>query len=214
MRLRREDFSRYSSHVPGVCDQLYAPQYDYQLVDSVQAFMSFFVQPVGFNTARGTVKTQRDTSMHLAGQFTTGVRFLCSGVRVLFIPDCLQHRGMERRDRQDADAMLLGGQLRLRIASREYLNDGPLAKFPSLIPRTWMGELAYLSPKDEEAHWQALYDPALKRMDRLAYYKITPVFIQSNQFFCVDIMQDQTRPLHATGKLGVILDGHLIRDAM
>lgn len=199
------------SSVPPYGEEIAAPRFDYQHVESVQAFQEFFTMPMGMNTARG-VKTARDTNMHNAGQLPEGNTFLITGIRVLFIPDYLQHRGRAAEDEQDAKRMLLGGQLRLRIGCRDYLDDGPLAKFPSLMPKTWMGELAYLTPDAEEAHWQLLYDPVPERLARVLSYQLVPVFIAPNQFFCVQVLAEP-QPLNAPGKLGVILDGRLIRQA-
>lgn len=80
------------------------------------------------------------------------------------------------------------------------------------MPKTWAAELAYLSPEDEEAHWQMVYDPNLERMAKLVGYQITPLFIQPAQPFDVQILHEPG-PLNAPGKLGVILTGHRIRPA-
>lgn len=202
---------RYSTdYLPGIREEMFAPRYDYRVIDAVQAYTEFFTIPMGMETAHG-MKTARDTNMVNAGTLPQGCRFLATGIRVLFIPDALAHRGRKAEDEQDAKRVLLGGELRLCVANRDYVVDGPLAKFPTCLPRTWMGELAYLTPEAEEPHWQAIYDPTLQRIANLHAYKITPLFIQSQQFFCVRICAEP-QPLNAPGKLGVILDGHIIRE--
>lgn len=204
-------FSSRRHYLPGVTDELFSPRYDYQIVDAVQAFTEFFSVPVGI-PVRGGVKTTRDTNMYRPNVLPEENHFLVTAIRVLFVPDALSHRGRKAEDEQDANRMLLGGELRFQIQNRDYVQDGPLAKFPTCLPRTWMGELAYLTPDAEEAHWRAVYDPTLQRIANLHAYKITPLYIQPNQFFRVQICAEP-QPLNAPGKLGVILDGHLIRQA-
>lgn len=189
-------------------DQRFAPVYDYQVIESVFAVTTFFAIPVGQSTVAHGIRTTRDTNIYAA--HTLQEEFMCTGIRVLFVPDCTRHRGGPE-DAQDARRVLLGGELRFRIGSRDYVRDAPLAKFPSMMPKTWMGELTYLTPDAEEAHWQMLYDPALPRMAKLGYYTMTPYYIQRNQFFEVQIL-NEPGPLNAPGKLGVILDGIMMRE--
>lgn len=87
-------------------ESLYAPLYDYQHVDAVLAFQTFFARPMGTPTPHGGVRTSRDTNMYLAHELPSGVRFLVTGIRVLFIPDYLQHRGRKEADEQDARRVL------------------------------------------------------------------------------------------------------------
>jgi hypothetical protein len=192
-------------------EALFAPLFDYQLVRAVLAYQSFFEYPIGSNL-QGKVRTDRDTNMVMAGCLPAGNSFLITGVRVLFIPDYLEHRGNREADEQDAARMLLGGSLRLRIANREYLNDAPLAKFPTCLPRTWMAELHYRNDEDEEPHWRALYDPSYAKAAGLAYYKITPLHVSPHQQLGVTILHEPG-PLNAPARLGVIIDGHRIRGA-
>lgn len=194
-------------------EQLASALYDYREIDTVPESIRFFQYPVGMvdpNTPERP-RTRLDTCMMLANQLPMGQQFLLTGVRVLFIPDCRRHRGVKKHDEYDARRVLLGGGVRFMVQNREYLYDTPLAKFPACFPKTWLAELTCLSAEDEEPHWRLLYDPALPRMAGMAYYKMTPVLIQALQYFEVSI-EHTPGPLNSTAKLGVILDGRLIRE--
>jgi len=193
-------------------EQLASALYDYHAIDAVKERHDFFHMPQGYHdSALGRCRTRLDTSMHIASCLPMGNTFLCTGIRVLFVPDAVRHRHRMRKDRQDAGRVLLGGELRLVIANRDYVTQGPLARFPACLPKTWMGELAYLSAEDEEPHWRLLYDPALPRIAAMAYHSLVPLLIQSQQYFRVEI-NHEAGPLNAPGKLGVILDGRLMRE--
>lgn len=197
-------------------EAIYSPLYDYQRIDSTANKLYFFSHPVGQGkTCRNYdgCKTTFDTNMYLANSLPAGQAFLVTGVRVLVVPDCLEHRGFERRDRQDVSRILLGGTLRFILGNRDYLLDGPLAKFPSMMPRTWMAELRFDDMEKEEAHWAAVYNPSIPALNKFAYYSIVPVHIPAHQCFQV-IAEMDPGPLHAPAKVGVILDGRLLRVAI
>lgn len=192
-------------------EQIASALYDYHVIDAVKERHDFFQMPQGYHDpASGKYRTSLDTSMHLAGCLPQGQFFLCTGIRVLFIPDAIQHRHRMRKDRQDAGRVLLGGELRLTIQNRYFVSQGPLARFPACLPKTWFAELAYLSEEDKEPHYRLLYDPALPRIAAMAYHALSPLFIKSEQCFCVEIHHNPSS-LNAPGKLGVILDGRLFR---
>jgi hypothetical protein len=201
------------SYHDAIKEAVHMPQFDYIEVDRIYESMSFFQRPMGMPKADGTVKTVMDTSMHLAGQFPTGTGFMVTGVRVLFVPDWPAHRGNMENDEHDARAMLLGGEFMLRIQNREYLRLAPLALLPPCVPKTWAGELRPVEgDPDAEAQWRAVYDQDPSTRAVYAYMGIVPLWIMENQFFEARITATPG-PLRSPGRLGVILDGRLMRSS-
>lgn len=196
-----ESYSR--SSVPGLSDQIWSPLYDFERIEVLSPELHFFQRPIG---APGMEpKTDADTNMCLAGHLPTGQHFIATGIRVMFVPDFEAHRGRYKQDLQDYKRVLLGGHLEFVIQNRVYSAGAPLARFPACLP--------LFSDIDEKTFRRYLRKRILLRAQKLNYFAIVPVYVQANQFFRVSIRypDKQRFRLNAPGRLGVILDGHIIR---
>lgn len=202
-RINREDLDRYRFSAPQLSDAVWWPLFDFQRVDRLRERHDFFQIPmhgIGMEP-----KTEADTNLYNAGTLPSGNHFLATGIRVLFVPDFELHRGRYRQDVQDCKRVLLAGALRFQIQNRIYSQGAPLARFPSCLPM--------FSPVDEQTFRRWLRKRSLLRVQKLSYFEIVPVYIQDQQHFCVSINFDpkQRHVLNAPGRLGVILDGRMIR---
>lgn len=184
-------------HGRHIKEEITWPLYDYQKIGQhPNTDMDFFQCPVGVMG-----KTQRDTNMWNAGCLPFDNVVLVTGIRVLFFPDWPQHRLRHKKDEQDMRRVLLDGSLEFVLQNRVYLHDGPLAKFPAgfhyiyekpaFVTRGLRGKLA---------KWRMFGE----------LYKVVPLFIQHNQCFRVRL-SGLPGYLNSPGRIGVILDGRMVR---
>lgn len=181
------------------------PLYDYQPVrPGGDSQMDFFQRPLGSQVEGFGVRGLTSTNMYKAHQLPEHNAFYMTGLRVLFFPDFVQLRGNVKQDAQDIARVMLSGVLSFEIGDRLYLRDGPMCKFPACFP-TYFGNL---KPDQRLTSW-------MKRgryieVAQQAYKAIVPVYIQDHLMFRVRIHELNT-DLHAPGRIGVILDGLLVR---
>ncbi len=115
------------------------------------------------------------------------------------------------RNWDDVYNVLKAGSLTLNIQQRVYAQDAPLMKFP---PQTRLTGVATVTQNDTTAATvgfaQIEYATACG-----AGYSIIPVYIESTQFFNVQILFPALVPTPSTvdARWGVRLLGNLVRDA-
>lgn len=184
-------------------DVVWWPLYDFVRVERLQERYNFFQIPLG--GVGMEPKTEADTNMYLPGQLPSGQQFLACGIRVLFVPDYEANRGRYKQDLQDLKRVLLAGTLRLQIQNRIYAQGAPLARFPSCFPM-----YSGVTPGQFR---QYLRKRSLYRLAKKSYFEIVPVYIQATLNFLVSVEFDPAHrvKLNAPGRLGVILDGRIIR---
>jgi len=212
--------NRFRATVPGTADAIYAPLYDYQTyLAAGQLQLNFFSLPIGQGTtsapgATGT-KTEADTNMQNAGLLPQGNRFFLTGLEVLFYPGNPIGAGaladaQAGRNWTDMYNVMKSGWLRLRIQNRDYILDGPLQVFPPIQRLEGVGSVTSTLTAGASTLAQIDY-PTVAGIP----YNIVPIYIQSNQFFGVQMNWPALVPLPSTvaGRIGVRLRGQLIRDA-
>lgn len=210
-----EQLAQHRTTVAGVADAVWSPLYDYQAYPTAgQLTTNFFAVPNGQNG-----KTLADTNMQVAGQLPRGNRFLCVGIEVEFWPGstpglvttAAPTAAQLARNWDDVYSVLKAGSLTLNIQQRVYAQDAPLMKFP---PQTRLTGVAALSSNDTTA--------ATVGFNQIEYatacgagYSIIPVYIESTQFFNVQILFPALVPTPSTvdARWGVRLLGNLVRDA-
>lgn len=210
-----EQLAQHRTTVAGVADAVWSPLYDYQTYATAGALTTnFFAVPAGQSG-----KTLADTNMQVAGQLPRGNRFLCVGIEVEFWPSnspglrlaAVPTDAQFARNWDDVYAVLKSGFLSLNIQQRVYAQDAPLMKFP---PQTRLTGVATYNQNDTTAatvgFGQIEYATACG-----AGYSIIPVYIESTQFFNVQIQFPALVPTPSgqDARWGVRLLGNLIRDA-
>lgn len=219
-----EMLAQHRTTVAGVADAIWSPLFDYQLYPTAGLLgFNFFAIPAGqgSTSALGAtgVKTLADTNMQQAGSLPRGNRFLCVGIEVEFWPGSTP--GLQgtaaitaaqvARNWDDCYNVLRSGSLTFNIQQRVYAQDAPLMKFP---PQTRLTGAAAISQSDSTASTVAFaqieYATACG-----AGYSIIPVYIESTQYFNVQIAFPALVPTPSAvdARIGVRLLGNLIRDA-
>lgn len=197
---KAERFGHYPLNPAYMKDVVWWPLYDFVRIERIHPWLQFFQYPMGQRD-----KTESDTDMYLAGYLPAENNFLVTGIRVLFIPDAYEHRGHDANDRQDLRRVMLHGRLRMQIQNRVYNLGGPLARYPACFP--------IYHDVSESFFRRAVRRMSLTRLMKTAYHEVVPVLIAANQAFSVSIHYDdrECATLNSPGRLGVILDGKLIR---
>ncbi len=203
--------------VPMHMECYWSPLFDFWTFDEIPPQHEFFVFPVGatLKSYPGRMREIQDTNMYLTGQLPAPQEFYITAIRVSFTPDYTQHRGRLELDLQDLRKVLLSGVLELVLGHRRYVYDGPLAKFPVLFPTYHAESLAALMKElDGQLYKEAQEcEDESGRITKLPgeLYAITPIYLQRNQSFHVRVLFPEPVQLNAPGRLGVILDGYLLR---
>ena len=175
--------------------------------------LQFFQIPIGQGN-----KTLEDTNMRLAGQLPTNQLFLVEGVEVLFLPTdptvaadmpAAFGAGAVAAIINDAYIFYRSGFLKFRVGSKDYIEEGPLMKFPPSQNFKVEGALADATTA------------AANQQSRIAYgyaggvpYGIIPILLIENQNFDITLewpsgVQAITNP----ARVVVTLDGVLFRRA-
>lgn len=181
--------------VPYDSDVVYQPLFDSVHIATAPFNVKLFAAPIGQND-----KGYEQTNMCLSGILPLGNDFYMTGVGVYFIPDNI------RFGRVDVLTVLGHGFFELRIGSRRYLEMAPFAALPPPFPMYWAYDEPTLKKKLSKAKGEGV-----KLTEQ--GFAITPLYIQSLQWFGVTLRTDNYYKLSAPGTLGVILDGFLIRQS-
>lgn len=216
--------AQYRSTVPNVADSIFSPLYDYQSYPTAGALIfTFFALPQGQGTTSALnatgVKTIADTNMQVAGALPRGNRFLVKGIEVEFWPGSTPGLRLAAtptdaqfaRNWDDVYNVLRSGSLTLNVQNRIYAQDAPLMKFP---PQTRLNGVASYNQSDSTASTvtfgQIEYATACG-----AGYNIVPVYLESTQFFNVQVAFPALVPTPSgvDARIGVRLVGNLVRDA-
>jgi hypothetical protein len=206
------DLAKYRVNRPGQLEVLRQSLYDFQAYAAAgQSSLSFFAVPDGQSG-----KTKADTNMTLAAQLPAGQQFLAQSLEVYFFPGTLFP------SIAPATASTIDGFtndvwevrsgvafLELVVGSKNYLTEAPLMRFP---------------PKARLDGWAGMSDGnvlAALGFNRTSYadaagrpYPIDPyILLESTQNFNVKITWPTAVAITNAGRIGVVLDGLLIRNS-
>jgi len=204
------DLSKYRVNRPGQLEVLRQSLYDFQTYAAAgQTSLTFYQVPVGQSS-----KTKADTNMTLAGQLPAGQQFLAQSMEVYFFPGTLfpgSAIGAEVIDGFVNDVWEVRSGvafLEFEIGSKKYLTEAPLMRFP---------------PKTRLDGWTGVATPGVieDQMVRTSYadacgrpYPIDPyILLESTQNFNVTISWPAAIAITNAGRIGVVLDGLLIRNS-
>lgn len=189
--------SKASVNLGGVVETIYQPLYDYQtLAATATSAQAFFQTPLGQSG-----KTLSDTNMELAGQIPKGQNFLITGVQVEILPGVSPTDATIREFLNDVYAVSKGGVLVLRIGSKEYIRQGNLMKFP---PVNRIDGIAATGLAAESTNYAA---PAGRE------FTVVDLLLTSNQNFSVELRDLPALPSGVAGRVGITLNGYLMRNA-
>jgi len=209
--LPRGELSKYVVNREG-WEAITQSLYDFQAYPAAGSNqLTFFALPVGQGG-----KTLSDTNMTLAGQLPTNQEFLITSVETFFLPstpsvpaDLPAAFGAKAVANSVNDEYIFRrqGNLRLTIGSKDYLQEGPLHRFPQKTHFCVEGAAADSS------------NPAAASQTRIAWgktvgrpYLINPVLLTSNQNFSVTLnWPEGPQAVTNPARVGIILDGILYR---
>lgn len=205
----RDQISRYTSALGtvggGNREILWQPLYDSMRLESGPFRGEFFSRPVGLPPE--TPKTHEDTNLYLANQLTGQNEFLVTSIGVYFVPNIDWVENTQSRNLYDALHVLGCGFLEFGVQMRTYLKMAPLGAVPPQFPMYWA--------RDEKALAQMILHPTKvegESVDKTVIpFELKPIYIQAMSCFWARITIDNAFKLSSPGKLGVMLDGYLIR---
>lgn len=191
---------------------------------------SFFQQQQGQGLSShpgnaNAVKTIADTNMEAAGQLPNPKNFLVESIEVFFEPGSVATANTFTPVApqffaavaaatignfiQDQNVIRITGELQFFIGSKSYLDEAPLGRFPGKTRPEFNGAIA-----SNSATTAASGAYVFKAGGR-PYYVEPSVFLESTQNFKVTLNFPvaQATPSGFNGRIGVILDGYLYRNA-
>lgn len=204
------DLSKYRVNRPGQLEVLRQSLYDFQAyAQAGQAQLSFFQVPVG-----QAGKTKADTNMTLAGQLPSGQQFLAQSLEVYFFPGTIipgvgPVANLIDGFVNDVWAVYKGGWLEFTVGSKVYLTEAPIGRFP---PKTRLD--GWASENGNTTAAAALYTRTSYATPAGRPYPVDPyILLESTQNFTVQLNWPVAVAVTNAGRIGVIIDGLLIRNS-
>jgi hypothetical protein len=203
-------------------DSIFYPLYDYQTYPAAgqQAF-TFFTLPIGQGTTSapgGTgPRTALDTNLTTAGMLPQGNQFVVKGIEFEFFPGGMPAfsaaaaiaANTSNAFVRDVYTVMRNGVVKFRVQDRDYVQDGPLMKFPTQTRLAGFGALTE-SANAAATNAQLGYAAACG-----AGYNMVPLRLYSNQAFQVTVTFPAliTLPSTVDARIGCRLVGDMIRNA-
>ena len=224
------DFAQNRVTNPGQSEIIRQRLYDYQLyplAGSTQ--LSFFQAPIGQGVTSaiggtvGSAKTVWDTNMELGGQLPSGKSYLIESIEVLFVPGASNAANTYTTAslstfaavaaasviaaQQDVQQFYQTGLLEFNVLSKNYLRETPLLAFP---PKAQLGLDAAVASNSATTGEVAA---TLAKAGGRPYYVEPRITLQPAVNFEVLLRWPALVPTISTnnGRVGVILDGYLMR---
>lgn len=202
----------YSVQRPGY-EAIRQSLYDFQTYAAAgQTSLNFFQVPQGQSS-----KTIADTNMEVAGSLPQGKQFLVTGISIDFFPGVLPGTHVttiaETEFTNDVYTLAKSGSLDFFITSKSYLQEAPLAKFPSRnrLAVDAGHALHYTQAAAADAEEQVSTDYA--SMAGRPYAVDPGILLVSNTNFSVKLEWPSVvaLPSGQNGRIGVNLHGILYR---
>ena len=187
--------SKYSVNRPGQHEAIQRALYDHQVYPGAGNIpsLSFFGSPF---TAPG--RNLSETNMEAAGTLPAPQEFLISSIAVYITPT-----GAVDSENFGTDLQTLSqsGVLTLRVGSKEYVQEGPLNRFPPDTRLSVQFDSGQAAPK-------RCFAQVVGKA-----YKIKPILLIPNQNFSVQIgfPLAPVLPSGNSARIGVFLNGTLYR---
>lgn len=205
------DLAKYRVNRPGQLEVLRQSLYDFQAYAAAgQTSLTFFQVPVGQSS-----KTKADTNLSLAGQLPAGQQFLAQSLEVYFFPGTLfpsQAPAAETIDGFTNDVWEVRSgvaHLEFNVGSKNYLTEAPLMCFPPKARLDGWAGMSSSTTAGASGFERTAYADASGRP-----YPIDPfILLESTQNFNVTITWPTVIAITNAGRIGVVLDGLLIRNS-
>ena len=224
------DFASNRVTNPGQSEIIRQRLYDYQLFATAgYTSLSFFQSPVGQGITSaiggtvGSTKTLWDTNMELGGQLPSGKAYLIESIEVLFTPGTVSTANTYTQAGfngfaataavtvanwvNDVNTFYQSGMLELNVLSKNYLRETPLLCFPPKAHFDLSAAVATNSATTAE-----VTQSFAKNAGR-PYYIEPRVTLQPAVNFDVTLRWPALVPTPSgfNGRVGVILDGYMLR---
>jgi len=222
------DFNARRVTNPGQSEVIRARLYDFQIAAAAGSTQyTFFQSPIGQGTTSavgatvGTTKTFWDTNQELGGQLPSGKSFLIESIEVVFfpgstatgyIPAAEGYVGTSAtlaqvQDINDVNTFYQSGLLELNILSKNYVRETPVIAFP---PKANVDLSASTSVVTGGNNVQGAN---LLKAGGRPYFVEPSIALQPAVNFEVVIKYPAAVALPSgfNGRVGVILDGYLMR---
>lgn len=226
---------QYSVNRPGSAEVVRQSLYDFLLYPAAgSTSFTFFQNPIGQGLSShpgnaNNVKGPGDTNMESAGQLPSPKMFLATSIELVFYAGSVSTANTYTPQVQsafiavptaaqapislgainDSNFVLQGGWLNFFVGSKTYLNEASLVRFP---PKARFELDAAVATNS--ATTGAIGAASVKAGGR-PYYLDPPVLLVPNQNFVVTVNFPvaQATPSTFNGRMGVIIDGFLYRNA-
>ena len=224
------DFNARRVTNPGQSEVIRQRLYDYQLYATAGVTqLTFFQNPIGAGITSaiggtvGSAKTIWDTNMQLAGTLPSGIAFLVESIEVLFLPGSVSTTNTYTQVGQsvfaataaasvmgalnDVNTFYQSGCLRFNVLSKNYLTETPLLAFPPKAHFDLSAAVASNSATTAEVAAQ------LNKSSGRPYYLEPSISLQPAVNFEVVLQWPAAvaTPSGFNGRVGVILDGYMLR---
>ena len=176
--------------------------------------MKFFQVPSGQSG-----KTDQDTNMTLAGQLPQPLFHLTQSIEVLLFPGVDPVTGnttpAATQFANDVYNIMKAGSLKLRIGSKDYLEEAPLMRFPPKSRMDVQGAVSLfrVEPVPQEDQAAAVENISLDYgvAGGRPYFLDPPILLQPTQNFDIELNFATAVPIATAARIGIVLDGLLYR---
>lgn len=224
------DFNSRRVTNPGQSEVIRQRLYDYQLYATAGVTqLTFFQNPIGAGVTSalggtvGTAKTIWDTNMQLAGTLPSGMAYMVESIEVIFLPGSVNTANTFTPIGQsvfaavaaasvagalnDVNTFYQSGCLEFNVLSKNYLRETPLVAFPPKAHFDLSAAIASNSATTGESVAQ------LNKASGRPYYLEPSISLQPAVNFEVILRWPAAvaTPSGFNGRVGVILDGYMLR---
>lgn len=200
-----------AASIKGIKDAQEWTYYDFQTYAAAgQATLTFFQNPVGFNG-----RTKEDTNFPGAGQLPSGLQFTLQEMQFEFYPGATVPVGAFGAQAaplfvQDVYAVGSRGYVEFKYLSKNFVEDGPLSRFPTDVRLAGFGAFADATTAGAALQSRLNYAQWAGRP-----YKTKNIAINPNTGFTVTVSWPNgvvALPSTVAGRLACRMKGILRRD--
>lgn len=200
------DLTQYSVNRAGQLEGIRSSLYDFvSYAQAGHTSLDFFQVPQGQSG-----KSLADTNMETAGSLPNPKNFLVTNVQVYFYPagDVAQFGAQAAAENlNDVWDVMKSGWLEFFIGSKNYVQEGPIGRFP---PRT--GLIMSSSVADQSTIAANLQTRNAYANFGGAPYELTPpILLTPTQNFRVSLKWPSAVPISADARIGIVMEGVLYR---
>lgn len=200
------DLAKYSVNRVGDVEGIRSSLYDFQTyAQAGQTGLDFYQVPQGQSS-----KTLADTNMEMAGSLPNPKAFLVKNIQVYFYPagDVAQFGAQAAAEAvNDVWDVMKSGYLEFFIGSKNYVQEGPIGRFP---PRT--GLITSSSMADASTAGANLQSRiAYANFGGAPYDLDPPILLNPTQNFRVSLKWPTAVAISAAARIGVVMEGFLYR---